>query len=753
MTNFKNCRSFIKRLYNKSGYTLLYYFLSYFLIFSVLFFGFFFIMRSQLSTLYYKQLTDQSSEHLTHVTEQLKEEINDLATINSSLRSNVNVVLSRYKSDAYYQYQAYQEIETHTIGRPFIDSLVFLNKNLDIVISSHQYVAYRDNVFYLHSADTKRNTFLFSPEDYISASHNQLIYLTEGKTNYLIYLPSTFAADNSMTFMILDSLEIKQLCDGIVSDAMPAIALVDADRRIVCGSNTDMLAPYMNSFDYAGGIYPLDDNNSLCVSTGINNGFIMLSLISNDALLKQVNIAFSHAYIVLLTLGSVGMLLVFFATRSTFMPLLRLTRKIVDKPDPSQNYFEQLDQAFENSVQQNRTLQEKLDNYKLSMQKSILDSIVSSNQPADAAALPDIDQFFNMDPNNYIFAVRMYAPQAPLPCNEILAFFRESLTAGDCCVILEKTEDTAVFLLNYAGTEQHKDEVLQFLLTNLHQEKGYWSAISNSSNSPMDIPSLYEHSIQASRLWDRVPVVSYHDITPAANAVSALSYPYETQSSLSAALRENNCKDASAHIKELFRIIDVSADSENELPDFFTRSILFDMLTTIANAMNDMNIRFNTYNDLYFETLYYCRSFPYTQNRETIQGNISRLLSFFEEQLDNKITTSYQLAQIMEECYTQPDFSVAVLADRFHVSIAYMSYLVKKETGEYFSDYLWALRMKKAKELLLTTRQSVDEISLAVGYVNTSSFRRKFKQETGLTPSQFRAGKPSAAPGETQESN
>ena len=89
---------------------------------------------------------------------------------------------------------------------------------------------------------------------------------------------------------------------------------------------------------------------------------------------------------------------------------------------------------------------------------------------------------------------------------------------------------------------------------------------------------------------------------------------------------------------------------------------------------------------------------------------------------------------------------MAMLADQFHVSIAYMSYLVKKETNEYFSDYLWALRMKKAKELLLTTRQSVDEISLAVGYVNTSSFRRKFKQETGMTPSQFRAGQNSATP-------
>ncbi|MBQ3168351.1 MAG: AraC family transcriptional regulator [Clostridia bacterium] len=32
---------------------------------------------------------------------------------------------------------------------------------------------------------------------------------------------------------------------------------------------------------------------------------------------------------------------------------------------------------------------------------------------------------------------------------------------------------------------------------------------------------------------------------------------------------------------------------------------------------------------------------------------------------------------------------------------------------------------------------SVDEISLAVGYIHSSSFRRKFKQETGLSPTEY----------------
>ena len=66
-----------------------------------------------------------------------------------------------------------------------------------------------------------------------------------------------------------------------------------------------------------------------------------------------------------------------------------------------------------------------------------------------------------------------------------------------------------------------------------------------------------------------------------------------------------------------------------------------------------------------------------------------------------------------------------------------MSYLFKKEIGMGFSDYVWKLRFEKACQLLKEKTLSVDEVSLAVGYLHSSSFRRKFKQETGLSPTEY----------------
>lgn len=52
--------------------------------------------------------------------------------------------------------------------------------------------------------------------------------------------------------------------------------------------------------------------------------------------------------------------------------------------------------------------------------------------------------------------------------------------------------------------------------------------------------------------------------------------------------------------------------------------------------------------------------------------------------------------------------------------------------------YLQALRVEHAKELLETTRDSLERIVEAVGYSDTSAFRRLFARQVGLSPADYR---------------
>ncbi|WP_282039320.1 GlxA family transcriptional regulator [Halomonas alimentaria] len=63
----------------------------------------------------------------------------------------------------------------------------------------------------------------------------------------------------------------------------------------------------------------------------------------------------------------------------------------------------------------------------------------------------------------------------------------------------------------------------------------------------------------------------------------------------------------------------------------------------------------------------------------------------------------------------------------------------RQATGFGPSEYLQQLRLQRARELLENRRDTVEQVALAVGYEDTSAFRKMFLKHTGLTPGQHRA--------------
>ncbi|GAA0462739.1 bifunctional transcriptional activator/DNA repair enzyme AdaA [Alkalibacillus silvisoli] len=94
--------------------------------------------------------------------------------------------------------------------------------------------------------------------------------------------------------------------------------------------------------------------------------------------------------------------------------------------------------------------------------------------------------------------------------------------------------------------------------------------------------------------------------------------------------------------------------------------------------------------------------------------------------------------QIIENKYGQK-MLLNELASMVGVSPFHLNRLFKKRTGNTPRMYLEKVRIKKAKELLLTTTLNSTEIGFQVGYQSLSSFYHAFKRGTGHSPSQFQA--------------
>ena len=78
------------------------------------------------------------------------------------------------------------------------------------------------------------------------------------------------------------------------------------------------------------------------------------------------------------------------------------------------------------------------------------------------------------------------------------------------------------------------------------------------------------------------------------------------------------------------------------------------------------------------------------------------------------------------------------LAEAAKLSPSRLSHLFKTEMGLSPGEYLMRLRMRKASNLLASSRLSVKQIMAMAGYDNKSLFVRHFRRSFGLAPSEYR---------------
>lgn len=88
--------------------------------------------------------------------------------------------------------------------------------------------------------------------------------------------------------------------------------------------------------------------------------------------------------------------------------------------------------------------------------------------------------------------------------------------------------------------------------------------------------------------------------------------------------------------------------------------------------------------------------------------------------------------------HIQEELTAAYIADQFHYSQAYLSRIFKEHGKEKLSNYILNQKMRKAKELLIQTDESVSEIGMKLGYQSSQAFARAFRRELSMTPQEYR---------------
>mgnify|MGYP001476050292 CR=1 FL=1 len=136
--------------------------------------------------------------------------------------------------------------------------------------------------------------------------------------------------------------------------------------------------------------------------------------------------------------------------------------------------------------------------------------------------------------------------------------------------------------------------------------------------------------------------------------------------------------------------------------------------------------------DLY-KHLYRLRSLPQLEDWLSNQLFPAVKAHLDEQTASKQSRTVKQVVEYIRERIGE-DLSLQILADRFQLSVSYLSRLFKQETGKNFIDFVLELRMNKAKQWLEHTDMPIKEIAAKLSYTSVPNFNRVFKQHVGIPP-------------------
>ncbi|MFL2106327.1 helix-turn-helix domain-containing protein [Desemzia sp. FAM 23991] len=304
--------------------------------------------------------------------------------------------------------------------------------------------------------------------------------------------------------------------------------------------------------------------------------------------------------------------------------------------------------------------------------------------------------------NNQIFVILNMEEDNKAHWNKTISFIKEKIESEDL----------------------PKNEAWKFAVGNAYE------SVTKIKNSYIEASSTLEQlnssSSKTSSIMFFKEVSQKNGIT---NPTDMIHYPNEEMLVLMQSMKQGNKETALETVESLFYKIEQYAYQA-----IATQAVVADVFNTVFKLAIDLEI------DDYYKQALQLSNFSNTKETKEVLNSIviSICNNINERQKTESIKAEQRVVQFIYQNYDSPDISLERIASENNISISYASKLIKEETGKSFSNTIQVLRMGRFKELLLTTKEPIQELVKKIGYYDVSNFTRKFRKENGITPGEYR---------------
>lgn len=696
--------------------TLLKYVLSYLLILAVCFSGFYAVMRFHLQKQYASAYQIETEKKIENLSQILVQRFSDILTTNYIIESDTTYITARYSQSSYQRYLAVTELKKLATTNALIQDILYLDIQNGDALAANSTCFYKNGSFYIKTAsgDVEIPSAFLDEKKY----HNSLQTIPYANGSFCIFL----CPRNSQlyrTVFVINQSQLNTLINTYTAQEIESVELL-FDRTCVF-STTDAIWETEQLAQQPVGMFVDLNNEEQLYIQPIGTLKMEAAVRINSAFFSDsVAAVFEKSYMIMSLLLLIGVVMVYFALKSTYAPLHALRKRVTKNASMIENDIQALGRAFDASADEREALEAQITSYKTMIQRSL-----------PLSATGDRDRNAQIDT---LFSAQFYGSLAVA----LLRFSDDRLpllsqTNEWTLVLLDETASGQSVLVICTESESIAAEKAPLFFSNLAARCSCTIAYSDFSSNPLDIARLLDMATQTQRWMTEQSVLAYSDIPQPHTQSASLSYPYQIFDEFAASLRQLDFDATEQQVQALFDLI-----GEEACPPIVARCVMMDILTSLNAAMSANAIKYDQYRKLLTQALSDCRAQNFSAVRTEAFEDIQALLTILKRETES---VGLQLPQVLhfvdENCY-QPEFTLAYLADYFGVTSVYMSTFFTKRMRVNLSDYIWERRLQRSKYLLETTELTIDQIAVAVGYEIVSSFRRKFKQDVGVSPSEYR---------------
>lgn len=127
--------------------------------------------------------------------------------------------------------------------------------------------------------------------------------------------------------------------------------------------------------------------------------------------------------------------------------------------------------------------------------------------------------------------------------------------------------------------------------------------------------------------------------------------------------------------------------------------------------------------------------------RETLESLLQNVVSLKQENLSH-LKYGHVISRAekyVADNFCDPNISLISVARHVGLSAAHFSTVFSQSMGRSFINYLTAMRIEKAKELLAHTGMRLSAIAMEIGYNEPNYFSHVFRKVEGMTPKEYRS--------------